>query len=109
MKLIRFGEMGKEKPGIYRDGNLYDVSGFIKDYDEMFFANDGLQKLAELVEQPKNTLPIVDASIRLGSPIARPSKIICIGLNYAKHASESGMIVPTEPVRSEERRVGKAR
>ena len=98
MKLIRFGELGKEKPGIYRNGNLYDVSGYIKDYDELFFANDGLQNLAELVEQPKNTLPIVDASTRLGSSIARPSKIICIGLNYAKHASESGMIVPTEPI-----------
>ena len=98
MKLIRFGELGKEKPGIWRDGNLYDVSGFIKDYDEAFFATDGLPKLDILVEQQKNALPIVDASARLGSPIARPSKIICIGLNYAKHASESGMAVPTEPV-----------
>lgn len=98
MKLIRFGEIGKEKPGIYRDGNLYDVSGIVKDYDELFFASGRLQNLAELVEQQKNVLPIVDASTRLGPPIARPSKIICIGLNYAKHALESGMAVPTEPV-----------
>lgn len=98
MKLIRFGEPSKEKPGIYRDGNLYDVSGFVKDYDELFFASGRLQNLAELVEQQKNVLPIVDASTRLGPPIARPSKIICIGLNYAKHALESGMAVPTEPV-----------
>ena len=98
MKLIRFGEIGKEKPGIYRDGNFYDVSGFIKDYDELFFANAGLQNLAEMVEQQKNHLPKINASTRLAPPIARPSKIICIGLNYAKHAAESGMAAPTEPV-----------
>ena len=98
MKLIRFGEIGKEKPGINLDGKFYDVSGFIKDYDEFFFANDGLQNLAEVLVQQKNNLPIVNASTRLGPPIARPSKIICIGLNYAKHAAESGMAAPTEPV-----------
>jgi 2,4-didehydro-3-deoxy-L-rhamnonate hydrolase len=98
MKLIRFGETGKEKPGIYRNDSLYDVSGFIKDYDELFFANNGLQNLTEIVEQQKNNLPKLNASTRLGPPIARPSKIICIGLNYAKHAAESGMAAPTEPV-----------
>jgi 2,4-didehydro-3-deoxy-L-rhamnonate hydrolase len=98
MKLIRFGETGKEKPGIYRNDSLYDVSGFIKDYDELFLANNGLQNLAEIVEQQKNNLPKLNASTRLGPPIARPSKIICIGLNYAKHAAESGMAAPTEPV-----------
>ena len=98
MKLIRFGETGKEKPGIYRNESLYDVSGFIKDYDELFLANNGLQNLAEIVERQKNNLPKLNASTRLGPPIARPSKIICIGLNYAKHAAESGMTAPTEPV-----------
>lgn len=98
MKLVRYGEPGKEKPGIYRDEKVYDVSGFIRDYDEFFFANGGLQHLAWMVEQNKTILKPVAPGTRLGSPVARPSKIICIGLNYAKHAAESGMAVPAEPV-----------
>ncbi len=98
MKLIRFGEPGKEKPGICRDGNYYDVSGFIKDYDEFFFGYGGLPHLAWMVEQHKNMLPKVNPAIRLGPPVARPSKIICIGLNYADHATESKMELPKEPV-----------
>lgn len=98
MKLIRFGEPGKEKPGICRDGNYYDVSGFIKDYDEFFFEYGGLPHLLWMVEQHKNMLPKVDPSVRLACPVARPSKIICIGLNYADHATESKMELPKEPV-----------
>ena len=98
MKLIRFGEPGKEKPGIFRDGQNYDVSGFIKDYDELFFSNGGLQHLAWMTEEHKSYLPKVANDIRLGCPIARPSKIICIGLNYADHAKESNMELPKEPV-----------
>lgn len=98
MKLIRFGAPGKEKPGICRDGQYYDVSGFIKDYDEFFFEYGGLPHLAWMVEQHKNMLPQVPAGSRLGCPVARPSKIICIGLNYADHARESGMELPKEPV-----------
>ncbi|MEO5888974.1 MAG: fumarylacetoacetate hydrolase family protein [Ferruginibacter sp.] len=98
MKLIRFGEINKEKPGISVDGVNYDVSGFIKDYDEAFFAGDGLLQLAEIVEQNKTSLPTIEDSVRLGSPVARPSKIICIGLNYADHAIETKATPPTEPV-----------
>ncbi|TAL45317.1 MAG: FAA hydrolase family protein [Chitinophagaceae bacterium] len=98
MKLIRFGEPGKEKPGIYRNEKLYDVSGLIKDYDEFFFDHGGLQHLVWMTEQNNTMLPEVAPGTRLGSPVARPSKIICIGLNYAKHAAESGMAVPAEPV-----------
>jgi 2-keto-4-pentenoate hydratase/2-oxohepta-3-ene-1,7-dioic acid hydratase in catechol pathway len=98
MKLIRFGETGKEKPGICIDGVNYDVSGFIKDYDEQFFANGGIPHLAWMTEQNRTMLPKVSAGMRMGSPIARPSKILCIGLNYIDHAKETGATLPTEPV-----------
>src|SRR5687767_7925100 len=97
MKLIRHGELGKEKPGIIRDEISYDVSELVKDYDEFFFASDGLQDLARKLKKNKN-LPELLPGTRLGSPVARPSKIICIGLNYSQHAAESGMAIPTEPV-----------
>lgn len=98
MKLIRFGEPGKEKPGIHKDGNNYDVSGFINDYDCLFFANGGVKHLAWMVEGLKTQLPLLPAGIRLGCPVANPSKIICIGLNYAKHAKETNIPLPTEPI-----------
>jgi 2-keto-4-pentenoate hydratase/2-oxohepta-3-ene-1,7-dioic acid hydratase in catechol pathway len=96
MKLIRFGREGKEKPGIHLDGKNYDLSAFIKDYDESFFEQNGLQKLTGIVNEEK--LPLVEDGQRIGSPIARPSKILCIGLNYAKHAKETGAVIPTEPI-----------
>lgn len=98
MKLIRFGEAGKERPGVCIDNEHFDVSGFIQDYDERFFANGGVMHLAWMVEQNKTILRKVPAGIRLGSPVARPSKIVCIGLNYADHAKETGATAPSEPV-----------
>jgi 2,4-didehydro-3-deoxy-L-rhamnonate hydrolase len=98
MKLVRFGDPNKEKPGVYRDGNIYDVSGFIRDYDETFFEHGGLQHLKWMVDQNKTILRRVTPGTRLGSPVPRPSKIICIGLNYADHAAESKMELPKEPV-----------
>lgn len=98
MKLIRFGEMGQEKPGVHIDGVNYDVSGFIKDYDEMFFANGGLPHLSWMLHQHKDMLRRVPDGVRLGSPVARPSKIVCIGLNYAKHAKETNAPIPKEPI-----------
>ncbi|MGN6265944.1 MAG: fumarylacetoacetate hydrolase family protein [Ginsengibacter sp.] len=96
MKLIRFGEAGKERPGIIQDEKWYDVSGFVKDYDETFFASDGIQKLQSFVEQ--NSLTEVAANQRLGCPVDKPSKIICIGLNYAQHARETNAQIPKEPI-----------
>lgn len=96
MKLIRFGEPGKEKPGIIKEEKWYDVSPFVKDYDEQFFANDGIEKLIKYVNE--NNLQEVDSKQRLGCPVYRPSKVICIGLNYAKHAKETGAQVPKEPI-----------
>jgi 2-keto-4-pentenoate hydratase/2-oxohepta-3-ene-1,7-dioic acid hydratase in catechol pathway len=98
MKLIRFGEPGKEKPGICINNEYFDVSGFIKDYDEAFFANGGLPHLAWMTAQNKTMLPRLRPGIRLAAPVARPSKIICIGLNYADHAKETKATPPTEPV-----------
>lgn len=98
MKLIRFGENGKEKPGVCINDQFFDVSGFIKDYDENFFANGGVPHLGWMVKQHEGMLPKVPAGSRLGAPIARPSKIICIGLNYADHARETNATPPAEPV-----------
>lgn len=98
MKLIRFGRSGEEKPGILKDDRYYDVSALVKDYDEDFFSNDGLSQLAERLRQPGQTLPEISKDVRLGCPVNRPSKIICIGLNYADHAKESNMELPKEPV-----------
>ncbi len=97
MKLIRFGEAGKEKPGIILNEKWYDVSSFVKDYDEAFFENNGLDNLKEkLSSNPE--LPEVPANTRLGSVVARPSKIICIGLNFMDHAKETGAAIPEEPI-----------
>ena len=99
MKLIRFGEINKEKPGVLLpDGTKIDVSRFVNDYDEHFFGNQGIENLNNWLEKNQDSCPVLDNDIRLGSPLFRPSKIICVGLNYAKHAQESGMDVPEEPV-----------
>jgi 2-keto-4-pentenoate hydratase/2-oxohepta-3-ene-1,7-dioic acid hydratase in catechol pathway len=96
MKLIRFGLSGEEKPGIHIEGTNYDVSAFIKDFNEDFFGKGGIQQLSKLID--KNVLLKIPESSRIGAPIARPSKIICVGLNYAKHAKETNADIPKEPI-----------
>jgi len=96
MKLIRFGEPGKEKPGIIINDEWLDVSAHVHDYDEKFFASDGISLLKDGIS--KLDLPPVAKNTRLGPPVARPSKIICIGLNYSDHAAESQMQLPVEPI-----------
>ena len=99
MKLIRFGEVKNEKPGLQlTNGKRIDVSAFGFDYDENFFGSQGLKRLKDWLLANQNKCPEIGENIRLGSPICRPSKIVCVGLNYAKHALESGMEVPSEPV-----------
>ncbi|HEV2205934.1 MAG TPA: fumarylacetoacetate hydrolase family protein [Candidatus Acidoferrales bacterium] len=99
MKLIRFGEVGREKPGlILADGNRIDASAFGSDYNEQFFESGGIARLQSWAHANAAKAPRVDRAVRLGSPIARPSKIICIGLNYRDHAAETGARVPAEPV-----------
>ncbi len=97
MKLIRFGESGKEKPGILIGEKRFDVSSLVSDYNETFFEEEGLEKLKKALES-NPVLPEVDANVRLGSPVARPSKIICIGLNYVDHCLETNAPIPTEPI-----------
>ncbi|SEK64022.1 fumarylacetoacetate hydrolase family protein [Parapedobacter koreensis] len=98
MKLIRYGDPGREQIGVQLDGINYDVSAFGGDYDEAFFADNGLARLEEFVKANEGKLIPVPEGTRLGSPIARPSKILCIGLNYRDHAEETGAIIPAEPI-----------
>jgi len=99
MKLIRFGKPGAEKPGLLlADGARVDASAFGSDWDERFLGGDGLVRLAAWARDHAATAPRVPAAERLGPPIARPSKIVCIGLNYADHARETGQKVPDEPI-----------
>jgi len=97
MKLIRFGEIGKEKPGIFIGDKRLDVSSVVDDYNESFFENNGLDKLSAAIIG-NNSFPEVSQNIRLGSPVARPSKIICIGLNYVDHCIETNAPIPQEPI-----------
>src|SRR6266567_5551553 len=97
MKLIRFGEPGRERPGLIVDGGRrIDVSGFGADYDEAFFGSGGLERLARWLA--KENPPTVPDGVRLGPPLVRPSKIVCVGLNYRDHARETGQAIPAEPV-----------
>ena len=98
MKLIRYGSFGEEKTGVIINNVNYDTSAFGQDYNEAFFENNGLERLAAFIAKNEGNLPLIDASERLGSPVARPSKIVCIGLNYAKHAKETNAPIPSEPI-----------
>lgn len=99
MKLFRFGEPDKEKPGVLWNGQRrLDVSGFVSDFDEEFFQSGGLPRLRQWLDRQADGAPEVDAGARLGPPVARPSKIVCVGLNFRDHAAESKMPLPSEPV-----------
>ncbi|MFD0941338.1 fumarylacetoacetate hydrolase family protein [Pedobacter boryungensis] len=96
MKLIRFGEIGKEKPGVIINNEYFDVSDLVTDYNEDFFSNGGIEKLEKEISGA--SLKKVDSNVRLGSPLARPSKLLCVGLNYLDHAKETNAPIPTEPI-----------
>ena len=99
MKLIRFGETGKEKPGIInQDGKWLDCSAFGEDWSEDFLEKNGLERLQSWLDSNIHNLKEISDKSRIGSPIKRPSKIICVGLNYSLHAKESGMPVPEVPI-----------
>jgi 2-keto-4-pentenoate hydratase/2-oxohepta-3-ene-1,7-dioic acid hydratase in catechol pathway len=99
MKLLRIGPIGAERPAVLEpDGTVRDASAVTADYDSAFFAADGLQELRETLESNPELLPVVSTGgVRTGAPVARPPKVVCIGLNYADHAAESGSPVPSEP------------
>ena len=99
MKLIRFGPVNKERPGVeLPDGKRIDVSAYCSDYDENFFSGEGIHGLFEWLHSHQEKAPVVPAVERLGAPVARPSKIVCVGLNYSDHAREAGMDIPKEPI-----------
>lgn len=98
MKLFRFGEVGNEKPGVILEEKWLDVSAYIQDYNEAFFENDGLDKLSLLLVEKQNELAEIPAGVRIASCVPRPSKIVCIGLNFADHARETGAAIPAEPI-----------
>jgi ureidoglycolate lyase len=96
MKLLRYGPKGKEKPGILdAHGHIRDLSGHVGDIADEVLADSGLGRLREL---DPLSLPLVDGDPRLGACVGRVGKMVCIGLNYADHAAESGMPIPVEPV-----------
>jgi 2,4-didehydro-3-deoxy-L-rhamnonate hydrolase len=97
MFLIRHGQPGLESIGVVSGGQFYDASAFGEDYDGRFFETAGPARLKAFLKA--TTLRLLPAEdIRLGSPIARPSKIVCIGLNYRAHARETGAELPSEPI-----------
>ncbi|HAY3562004.1 TPA: fumarylacetoacetate hydrolase family protein [Elizabethkingia meningoseptica] len=96
MKLIRYGAEGQEKPGVMINEKYYDVSHLVNDYDEKFFSGNAIEELKAKVAE--GGLAEINKDIRLGAPLARPSKIVCVGLNYKDHAEETNMAIPTEPI-----------
>jgi 2-keto-4-pentenoate hydratase/2-oxohepta-3-ene-1,7-dioic acid hydratase in catechol pathway len=102
MHLMRLGGTGEEKPVVRADdGTLYDISGLTGDIDGAFLAGDGITRVSDALAA--GTLPVVDdpadgTGLRVGSPLALPTKVVCIGLNYREHAAESGAPIPAEPV-----------
>ncbi len=96
MKLLRYGPVGQEKPGLLdAQGNIRDLSGVVGDISGVTIGAESLQKIAAL---DLGSLPLVSGEPRFGACVNNVGKFICIGLNYADHAAESGMPVPAEPV-----------
>lgn len=98
MKILRFGEPGHEKPGVLIENEIIDVSSFGEDFGEKFFETNGLDRLSDWLKRNQSNRVKVNGEVRLGAPFTRPSKIICVGLNYTKHAIESNMPLPKEPI-----------
>lgn len=97
MKILRFGEPGKEKPAVLVNDRILDISAFGEDIGERFFETDGIVRLQSWLKE-NHQLPEVDLNVRIGCPFTRPSKIVCIGLNYSDHAKETGAKAPEEPI-----------
>jgi 2,4-didehydro-3-deoxy-L-rhamnonate hydrolase len=98
MRLFRFGQPEHEKAGVFVDGRRLDVSEFGEDYNEAFFATDGMMRLRKWLLRHGIACPVVDKDERVAPCISRPSKIVCVGLNYHQHAVEAGVEIPKEPV-----------
>lgn len=100
MKLLRLGPIGEERPAVLAAQDSYvDVSDLVVDFDETFFATDGIERIRPTVldRMQRGDVHAV-GDVRIGAPIARPHQILCIGLNYSDHAAETGQDVPAEPI-----------
>ncbi len=99
MKLIRYGMAGQEKPGVQVNGENYALSNFHEDYTEHFFESGGLERLKTYLDNSREDgISVLPGDVRIGAPLANPSKIICVGMNYASHAKETNSPIPTEPI-----------
>lgn len=99
MRLLRVGEPGDERPAVLVDEMAVDVSQVVADYNRAFWTGGGVERLREALDDPSTDLPRIDlGKTRIGPPISPPTKVVCIGLNYADHAKESGADIPTEPI-----------
>jgi 2,4-didehydro-3-deoxy-L-rhamnonate hydrolase len=98
MKLIRYRNEGKVKTGVILNEQYVDTSALAEDYNETFFETNGIERLQQFLSENASNLIILPNDIELDCPVARPSKMVCIGLNYADHAKEIGAATPPEPV-----------
>ena len=99
MKLLRVGEAGAERPAVrLEDGRIIDVSSAVGEIDGAWLEGGGIARLAAALAEGAERFPSVEPGVRIGAPVARPGHIIAIGLNFADHAKEAGMDLPTEPV-----------
>lgn len=98
MKFARLGPIGSETPVVFHDDTYFDISSITGDVDGDFLASDGIERVRAAIEA--GSLPVLSgaAGLRIGAPIARPSAVLCIGMNYAAHAAESGSEPPTIPI-----------
>jgi len=98
MKFARLGPIGQESPAVLVDGQYFDLSSIARDIDGDFLSSGGVDRVREALRS--DTLPTIPAadSLRIGAPIARPSAVVCIGMNYAAHAAESGSVPPDVPI-----------
>lgn len=97
MHLLRIGEVGAERPAVRVDDTTFDLGPITSDIDGAFLAGDGIARTRRALDAGE-LVPLETQGRRIGAPIARPGKIVCIGLNYSDHAAESGMDIPGEPV-----------
>ena len=98
MKLLRVGPPGSEVPAVRaEDGRVFALSGLTRDIDGAFLGSGGIQRVRAALE--RDALPLLDIEhLRVGAPVARPGKVVCVGLNYRDHAEETGAEVPARPV-----------
>ena len=98
MKFARLGQIGSETPAVLVEDTYFDISSITADVDGSFLASGGVDRVRAAVES--GSLPVLEGAddLRIGAPIARPSAVVCIGMNYAAHAAESGSAPPTIPI-----------